>query len=84
MALRQVVVEVRVLVEADEDQMSRTLNFVKSSLKGACRNLNNGTVVIGLYDDDGGLLGLDVTGQPSAELQELIENLFGEEEEEPN
>jgi hypothetical protein len=83
-ALRQVIVEVRCLVEAEEDQMPRTLNFVKTSLKGALRNLNNGAAITALYDDDGGLLGLDVTGQPSPLLQELIESLFGEEESEPN
>lgn len=80
MALVQRELEVRVLVETDEENMVRTLNFVKTSLKGSCRNLKNGSVAIGLYDDRGRVVGVDVTGTPSPVMQNRIEELFDEEE----
>lgn len=79
MALEQRELEVRVLVETDAENMTRTLNFIKTSVKGSCRNLKNGAVVIGLYDEDGRVVGVDVTGNPSQVMQRRIEELFEEE-----
>ena len=76
MALARRQLSVTILVEDDEDAIRRTVGFIKTSVKGSCRNLNSGTVILGLYDEDDRLVGLDVTGKPSHVLQEQMEELF--------
>lgn len=77
MAKVQRTMTVEVLIEAEEKHIERTVGFVKTSLKGSCRNLNDGAVVIGLYENDR-LVGLDVTGELSESSQEQVESIFGE------
>lgn len=79
MALVQRTLSVTVLVEDDQATIDRTLGFIKTSLKGSCRNLHSGAVVLGLYDEHDRLVGLDVTGTASPELQEMAERFFEEE-----
>ena len=76
MALARRVLDVRIFVEDDEETLARTLSFIKTSVKGSCRNLGNGTVILGLYDENDRLVGLDITGNPSASMQEQVEELF--------
>lgn len=70
------VIEARIVVEDEASNIERSVGFVKTSLKGSCRNLSGGAVVIGLYDDDDELVGLDITGTPSDAMQEMVESLF--------
>ena len=67
------IITARVLIEGDE----RTRSFVVSALKSSCRNIRDGTAVaIGLFDEDGKSLGVDISGSPSTEMQDLIEEIF--------
>jgi hypothetical protein len=81
-ALIQRRLEVVVLIEDTEENIDRTYGFTKVSLKNSCRNLKGGAVALGLYDESGRVVGLDITGNPSAEMSEVLNEIFEDEEEE--
>ena len=75
------VITARILVESGSESMERTRGYVIAAMKTACRNIRDGNVVVALYDEDEHLLGMDVTGVPSENLQDSIDQLFDKYEE---
>lgn len=78
---RPQVVTARVLIEAGSESVERTRSYVIQALKSSCRNIRDGTVVIRLYDEHEQLIGTDITGTPSEDLQERFDELFDSYEE---
>ena len=77
------VINARILIESGPESVDRTRGYVITALKSALRNIRGGAVAIALYDEDDVLIGMDVSGVPSSELQEHIEDLFEHYEERP-
>ena len=74
---RPQVVTARILIEAGNESLERTRSYVLQAVKSSCRNIRDGNVVIGLYNENDELIGLDMTGTPSEALQDQIDELFG-------
>lgn len=64
--------------EPDPADPERTEGFVVSAFKNACRNMREGTsAVISLYDEENGdLLGGDVSRKPSMTIQKAWEDFL--------
>lgn len=75
------VINARILIESGPESAERTKGYVITALKSSLRNIRGGAVAIALYDEDEVLIGMDVSGHPSAELQEQLEDLFEHYEE---
>lgn len=70
---RPQVITATVLVEGGSESHERTRSYVIQALKSACRNVRDGSVLIALYDENEHLIGLDVSGSPSAALQQQVD-----------
>ena len=70
----------RVLVEPGSESLERTMGYVISALKTACRNIRDGTVAIALYDENDRLIGMDLSGVPSEGLQVTVDDMFEDHE----
>ncbi len=74
MATRQVI-NARIVIETNAESQERTVAYVVSALKNACRNMRDGTVLIQVYDEQDRLLGADLSGSPTEELQDVFDDL---------
>ena len=70
------VINARIVIETNAESPERTLGYVVSALKAACRNTRDGSVLITIYDDEDHMLGADLSGTPSEELQSDLEDLL--------
>lgn len=80
---RQQVMTARIIIEPGNESIERTRGYVVSALKNSFRNLRDGSAVIALYNEDDELIGMDISGTPSEELQEILEKGLGLSEEGP-
>ena len=72
--------------ETGSEPEERGRGYIVQSLKNACRNMRDGAAAIVIKDENGRIIGVDVSGTPSETFQEDIEETFGielYEEEEP-
>ena len=65
------------LVESGAESADRTLGYVVQAAKSACRNIRDGCVVTLLYNEDGDLIGMDVSGTPSVTFQNELDEVMG-------
>lgn len=75
------ILTIKIVVEgADEASMPGLVRFCVQAIKSAFRNIRNGSVAVGVYDEGGNLLGVDMTpgGSPSEEMLEIADDLFGD------
>jgi hypothetical protein len=75
------VITARILIEPHAESSERTKGYVITALKSSLRNIRDGAVAIALYNEEGEMIGMDVTGVPSEALQVHIEELFDSYEE---
>jgi len=69
-------VTAQVLYESNEGNVESLGRFVVNSLKQSCRHVRHGVVAVVVRDHSGRILGIDVHGTPSEEMQEKIEDLL--------
>lgn len=65
----------QILVESSSESEERTVGYVVSALKNSFRNIRDGTVVITIYDENEHLIGADMSGSPSAEIEDVFDDL---------
>lgn len=70
------VIEARILIESHPESADRTLGYVVTALKSSVRNIRGGSVAIALYDEDDQMIGMDISGSPSASFQKQVNELF--------
>jgi hypothetical protein len=75
------VITAKVLIQPGTESGERLRSYVLSALKSACRNVRDGAVAIGLYNEDGELIGLDMSGIASETMQDSIDEVFGFDDE---
>lgn len=73
-------VTAEVLLESTSGSKEGLRRHALNALKASCRNARDAVVAVVLYDDEGKVLGLDVTGTPSEEMQREIDALLGEQD----
>lgn len=81
MPQRPITLTIKVLIEPGLEPPERTTQYVVSAHKAAGRNIRDGAVVISIYDSDGKLVGVDMSGSPSKDVQTEFENLMEDLEE---
>lgn len=68
-------ISARIVVESNSESNERTIGYVVSALKNACKNIRDGTVLITIYDEDDKMIGADMSGIPSEELQDSFDDM---------
>jgi hypothetical protein len=66
---------VDVTIEPGTESVERTVGYVVQALKASQRNIRDGSVVIAIKRD-GQLIGVDLSGTPSENLQDQVDNLM--------
>lgn len=75
MANRQVITA-RLILDSPVEGQDRAKGYVVSALKNSCKNIRDGTVLTTVYDDEEHIIGVDLSGTPSEELQDELEDLL--------
>jgi len=70
-----------IVYETYGDNFGRTKGYAISSLKGAFRSGKNASFAIAVFDGDSGKqIGIDITGDPSEQMKNMMETAFAEDE----
>jgi hypothetical protein len=69
----------QVLYEAEDGREESLGRFVLLAVKQSCRHVRNGVVAVVVRDGDGNVLGVDISGAPSEEMQEQLDLLLNDE-----
>lgn len=64
------------LIEPGAESPERTFGYVLQAAKSTCRNIRDGCVVTLLYNEDGDLVGMDVSGTPSVTFQKELDEVM--------
>lgn len=70
------VITARILIEPHTESSERTRGYVIAALKSSLRNIRDGSVAIALYNEEGEMIGMDVSGAPSQEFQDHVDDMF--------
>lgn len=77
--LEQFAMTATVLGETRPSNKARTKSYAVSSAKGCFRSVKNASIAILLWDEDGKLIGVDITGDPSPSLRRAIDAEINDE-----
>lgn len=73
----RMVMSVDVYVDSNAESPERIRGYAVSAFKNACKNIRDGTVLSVIRDTETGkIIGVDLSGTPSSELQEQFEDLI--------
>jgi hypothetical protein len=75
MARKTMTLDVKVLIEVDDERAEGTKHYVANAVKGSCRNVRDSSVAIAVYDN-GNLVGLDASGNPSDDFEQFVKRTF--------
>lgn len=78
MAQHSTTFTVRAVLEADSPQQLNRMGFwFASKMREACRNSDQGKIVLGVYDDEGNFRSAVQFGGRDGDLQAILNEAFG-------
>lgn len=82
MAKRQVM-GVDVFIDSNVESEERIRAYVIQAFKNACKNIRDGTVLVVIRDENERILGVDLSGTPTPELQDSFDDMIDKLESPP-